>query len=94
MAHDYSCSKVFRILILTFTVCILGILGMANNLHAQSFDDLQISETPLILKPQGTSVVVCERVRQILAQIGGFLPHGHITIYSLYLRSLTPWYGQ
>lgn len=67
-----------------------GIFGTVDGLYAQSYRNLQTPETPLVLKAQGSFFVGGERVRQTRAELGDFLPDGHITINQMYVRFMIP----
>ena len=53
---------------------------------AQSLEELQLPETPLVLQSQGSFFVGGERVQQSREEMGSFVDSGHITVNQMYVR--------
>ena len=60
---------------------------------AQALADVQTSDTPLVLKAQGSFFVGGETVEQTQGQLGNLGPGGHITINQMYVRFMVPHRG-
>jgi pimeloyl-ACP methyl ester carboxylesterase len=65
-------------------------LSVATAAGAQSLKDVQISNTPLILKAQGSFFVGGDEVVQTQVQLGGLGPGGRIVINQMYVRYMVP----
>lgn len=66
-----------------------SILG-AGNTQAASFKDIQVSETPLVLKAQGGFFVGGEQVSYTRAELGNFVADGHVTVNQMYVHYMIP----
>jgi len=79
-----------------FRSAVLGVSALAGVLTtpvgaaAQGLGDLQTSDTPLVLKAQGSFFVGGETVAQTQGQLGNLGPGGHITINQMYVRYMVP----
>ena len=67
-----------------------GVLGTAVNVMAQALKDVQIPDTPLVLKAQGSFFVGGEKVEQTQGELGNLGPGGHITVNQMYVRYMVP----
>jgi pimeloyl-ACP methyl ester carboxylesterase len=68
----------------------LGALGNAHDAMAQALKDVQTSDTPLVLKAQGSFFVGGDKVDQTQAELGDLGPGGHITVNQMYVRYMVP----
>jgi pimeloyl-ACP methyl ester carboxylesterase len=68
----------------------LGVGGTADRVMAQALKDVQTSDTPLILKAQGSFFVGGEKVEQTQGELGDLGPGGHITVNQMYVRYMVP----
>ena len=57
---------------------------------AQALKDVQTSDTPLVLKAQGSFFVGGEKVEQTQGELGDLGPGGHITVNQMYVRYMVP----
>ena len=71
-------------------VALAGLLGTAGNVMAQALKDVQTSDTPLVLKAQGSFFVGGEKVEQTQGELGDLGPGGHITVNQMYVRYMVP----
>ncbi len=71
-------------------VALAAALGMASELRAQALEAIQTSNTPLVLKAQGSFFVGGEKVEQTKGELGNLGPGGHITINQMYVRYMVP----
>jgi pimeloyl-ACP methyl ester carboxylesterase len=71
-----------------------GVLSTAVNVSAQALKDLQIPDTPLVLKAQGSFFVGGEKVEQTQGELGDLGPGGHITVNQMYVRYMVPQGGE
>jgi len=69
---------------------IAAVLAIAGNSGAQALSDVQTSNTPLVLKAQGSFFVGGERVEQTKAELGNLGPGGHVTVNQMYVRFMVP----
>ena len=69
---------------------VLGVLGTAGNVMAQALKDVQTSDTPLVLKAQGSFFVGGDKVEQTQGELGDLGPGGHITVNQMYVRYMVP----
>jgi pimeloyl-ACP methyl ester carboxylesterase len=77
--------------LLSCVLCALcGYLVHQGNAVAQSLEDVQSSQTPLVLKSQGSFYVGGEKVQQTKAELGNLGPGGHITVNQMYVRYMVP----
>lgn len=73
-----------------FLGTVLGVLSSAGHVTAQALKDVQTSETPLVLKAQGSFFVGGEKVEQTQGELGDLGPGGHITVNQMYVRYMVP----
>ena len=66
------------------------VLGAAGNSAAQALKDVQTSDTPLVLKAQGSFFVGGDKAEQTRAELGDLGPGGHITVNQMYVRYMVP----
>jgi hypothetical protein len=59
-------------------VALAGILGAAGTVMAQALKDVQASDTPLVLKAQGSFFVGGDNAEQTQVELGDLGPGGHI----------------
>jgi pimeloyl-ACP methyl ester carboxylesterase len=71
-----------------------GILGTAVGVEAQALEDLQIPDTPLVLKAQGSFFVGGEKAEQTEVELGSLGPGGHVTVNQMYVRYMVPQGGE
>ena len=71
----------------------LGVVGTAGNVMAQALKDVQTSDTPLVLKAQGSFFVGGDKVEQTQAELGDLGPGGQITVNQMYVRYMVPQSG-
>ena len=71
-------------------VTVGAVLGTAGNVTAQALKDVQTSDTPLVLKAQGSFFVGGDKVDQTQAELGDLGPGGHITVNQMYVRYMVP----
>jgi len=71
-------------------VTVAAVLGVAGDLMAQALKDVQTSDTPLVLKAQGSFFVGGDKVDQTQAELGDLGPGGHITVNQMYVRYMVP----
>lgn len=79
-----------RTLPVALLVVVAVVFGISGNATAQSLDDVQIPQTPLALKAQGSFFVGGEKVSQTQGELGNLGPGGHITINQMYVRYMMP----
>ncbi len=65
-------------------------LGIAGTVQAQSFKNIQIPETPLVLKVQGGFFVGGETVPFTHVELGKFVADGHVTVNQMYVHYMIP----
>jgi pimeloyl-ACP methyl ester carboxylesterase len=70
-----------------------GILLTSTPAEAQAYKDIQTSKKPLVLQAQGSFYVGGESVAQTQAELGSFVPAGHISINQMYVRYMIPQKG-
>jgi pimeloyl-ACP methyl ester carboxylesterase len=75
-------------------VTLAGVLGTAAAVMAQTLKDVQIPDTPLVLKAQGSFFVGGEKVEQAQGELGNLGPGGHITVNQMYVRYMVPQGGE
>ena len=71
-------------------VSLAGVLGAAGNVMAQALKDVQTSDTPLVLKAQGSFFVGGEKAEQTQVELGDLGPGGHIAVNQMYVRYMVP----
>jgi pimeloyl-ACP methyl ester carboxylesterase len=79
------CQSAIVIGVAMTTVC-----GAGSSVLAQSLEDVQTSNTPLVLKAQGSFFVGGEKVEQTQGELGDLGPGGHITVNQMYVRYMVP----
>lgn len=67
-----------------------AVLATASGIQAQALGDVKTSDTPLVLKAQGSFFVGGETVEQTRAELGDLGPGGHITVNQMYVRYMVP----
>ena len=82
-------SKVSRGSILV-GAALAGVLGTAAGATAQALKDVQTSDTPLVLKAQGSFFVGGDKVEQTRTEVGDLAPGGHIAVNQMYVRYMVP----
>lgn len=65
-------------------------LGVAYSAQAQTFKNLQVPETPLVLKAQGGFFVGGETVPFTRVELGKFVADGHVTVNQMYVHYMIP----
>lgn len=83
-------NRKFTVLLIAISCAILQLSGIKNAVRAQSFDNIQQSKDPLILKAQGSFYVGGELVEQTRDELGSFGPGGHISINQVYVHYMIP----
>ena len=71
-------------------VALTTVCGAGSSVLAQSLKDVQTSDTPLVLKAQGSFFVGGEKVEQTQGELGDLGPGGHITVNQMYVRYMVP----
>jgi pimeloyl-ACP methyl ester carboxylesterase len=71
-------------------VTLAGVLGAAVGVRAQALADLQVPDTPLVLKAQGSFFVGGEKAEQTEVELGSLGPGGHVTVNQMYVRYMVP----
>ena len=71
-------------------VTLAGVLGTPIDVVAQALKDVQTSDTPLVLKAQGSFFVGGEKAEQTQGELGDLGPGGHIIINQMYVRYMVP----
>jgi pimeloyl-ACP methyl ester carboxylesterase len=71
-------------------VALAGILGAAGTVMAQALKDVQASDTPLVLKAQGSFFVGGDKAEQTQVELGDLGPGGHIAVNQMYVRYMVP----
>jgi pimeloyl-ACP methyl ester carboxylesterase len=71
-------------------VVVAGVLVTPVGASAQALKDVQTSDTPLVLKAQGSFFVGGETVEQTQGELGDLGPGGHITVNQMYVRFMVP----
>ena len=82
-------SKLCRSSILV-SAALTGVLGTVVNVMAQGLKDVQVPDTPLVLKAQGSFFIGGEKVEQTQGELGDLGPGGHITVNQMYVRYMVP----
>ena len=79
------------------SICVASVLAVvlstASNAMAQALKDVKTSDTPLVLKAQGSFFVGGEKAEQTQVETGGLGPGGHITVNQMYVRYMVPQAG-
>jgi pimeloyl-ACP methyl ester carboxylesterase len=71
-------------------VAVAGIFGAAGTVMAQALKDVQSSDTPLVLKAQGSFFVGGDKIEQTRGEVGDLAPGGHIAVNQMYVRYMVP----
>ena len=72
---------------------IAAVFLMSGDSTAQALSDVQASNTPLVLKAQGSFFVGGEKVARTQSELGNLGPGGHVTINQMYVRYMVPQSG-
>ncbi len=75
---------------LAFGIILAGSTLGVNNAQAAGFKDIQVSETPLVLKAQGGFFVGGETVPFTHVELGKFVADGHVTVNQMYVHYMIP----
>jgi hypothetical protein len=67
-----------------------GIFSAAVTVMAQALNDVQTSDTPLVLKAQGSFFVGGDKIDQTRGEVGDLAPGGHIAVNQMYVRYMVP----
>ena len=72
--------------------CVLAaaVLGTAHDVMAQALKDVQVPDTPLVLKAQGSFFVGGDKIEQTRSEVGDLGPGGHIAVNQMYVRYMVP----
>jgi pimeloyl-ACP methyl ester carboxylesterase len=76
--------------VVLFGATLVGVLGSATGVGAQTLKDLQTPDTPLVLKAQGSFFVGGDKAQQTQVELGGLGPGGHIAVNQMYVRYMVP----
>jgi pimeloyl-ACP methyl ester carboxylesterase len=71
-------------------VTIAGVFGAPVTAPAQALKDVQTSDTPLVLKAQGSFFVGGDKSEQTQVELGDLGPGGHIAVNQMYVRYMVP----
>jgi pimeloyl-ACP methyl ester carboxylesterase len=71
-------------------VAMTGVLGVVGSVAAQALKDVQVPDTPLVLKAQGSFFVGGEKAEQTQGELGNLGPGGHIAVNQMYVRYMVP----
>ena len=71
-------------------VALAAILSASGNVMAQALKDVQTSDTPLVLKAQGSFFVGGDKAEQTQVELGDLGPGGHIAVNQMYVRYMVP----
>jgi len=88
--RHYFCQRFRRFILAGVGV---AIMGAPASVRAQALKDVRTSDTPLVLKSQGSFFVGGETVEQTADELGGLGPGGHITVNQMYVRYMVPQKG-
>ena len=66
------------------------VLAAAVSVIAQTLKDVQIPDTPLVLKAQGSFFVGGDKIEQTRGEVGDLAPGGHIAVNQMYVRYMVP----
>ena len=72
------------------TLGVVASLCAAHAANAQALKDIQVPNTPLVLKSQGSFFVGGEKVQQTAGELGDLGPGGQITVNQMYVRYMVP----
>lgn len=81
--------NLFKILIFA-SILLFGIIGIQPCGNAQGFQDIKLSDDPLILKDRGSFFVGGENVEQTYDELGSFATPGHISVNQMYVEYMIP----
>ena len=71
-------------------VSLASVLGATGTVMAQALKDVQASDTPLVLKAQGSFFVGGDKAEQTQVELGDLGPGGHIAVNQMYVRYMVP----
>ena len=77
-------------LVVLFGATAAGVIGTAMDVMAQALKDVQTSDTPLVLKAQGSFFVGGDKAEQTQVELGDLGPGGHIAVNQMYVRYMVP----
>ena len=77
-------------LIVLFGAAAAGVFGTAMVVMAQALKEVQTSDTPLVLKAQGSFFVGGDKAEQTQVELGDLGPGGHIAVNQMYVRYMVP----
>jgi len=83
-------ASIFNHSAIVIGVALTTVCGAGSSVLAQSLEDVQTSDTPLVLKAQGSFFVGGEKVEQTQGELGDLGPGGHITVNQMYVRYMVP----
>lgn len=72
------------------SLTLAAVVSTADGVAAQAIKDLQTSDTPLVLKAQGSFFIGGEKSEQTQGELGDLGPGGHITVNQMYVRYMVP----
>jgi len=76
--------------IVLFGAAAAGVFGTAMVVMAQALKEVQTSDTPLVLKAQGSFFVGGDKAEQTQVELGDLGPGGHIAVNQMYVRYMVP----
>jgi pimeloyl-ACP methyl ester carboxylesterase len=80
--------------VLLVASALAAVLSASVGVAAQAIKDLQTSDTPLVLKAQGSFFIGGEQSEQTQGELGDLGPGGHITVNQMYVRYMVPQGGE
>jgi pimeloyl-ACP methyl ester carboxylesterase len=90
-SQRFSASCRSTLLAVAMTV---GVIGAPGSVAAQALKDVQVPDTPLVLKAQGSFFVGGEKAQQTKGELGDLGLGGHITVNQMYVRYMVPQGGE
>ena len=75
-------------------VTLAAVLVTAGGVMAQALKDVQVPDTPLVLKAQGSFFVGGDKIEQTRGELGDLGPGGHIAVNQMYVRYMVPQGGE
>ena len=75
-------------------VTVATVLATTEGVMAQALKDVQVPDTPLVLKAQGSFFVGGDKVEQSRGELGDLGPGGHIAVNQMYVRYMVPQGGE
>ena len=76
--------------VVLFGATAAGVFGTDMDVMAQALKDVQTSDTPLVLKAQGSFFVGGDKAEQSRVELGDLGPEGHIAVNQMYVRYMVP----